>query len=136
LSSADLVSMSLGSGSNGNAILLAPSPKPCQFPSWLQSHAQWHTLDQRSTFVFDSNSGLRVYNSSDLSGVGPNSLTMTAMCSQILENPTLSKVMLILHSTADWYVEIVSLPFIEDPLNSCHRNPFPMDPRIHVRKSF
>jgi hypothetical protein len=83
--------------------LAAPSTKPCQFPSWLQSHAQWHTLDQRSTFVFDTGTaGLRVYNSSDLSGVGPNSLTMTASCSQILENPTLDKVMLILHSTSDW----------------------------------
>jgi len=76
------------------------TPKPCQFPSWAQSH-QWHTLDQRSTFAFDS-STLRVSNSSDPAGISPSTLSMTAVCHQILDNPTLDKVMLVLQSTSEW----------------------------------
>ncbi|ODN00490.1 hypothetical protein Ocin01_06191 [Orchesella cincta] len=77
------------------------TPKPCQFPSWVQAHTQWHTLDQRSTYAFDS-STLRVSNSSDPTGISPSTLSMTAVCHQILDNPTLDKVMLVLQSTSEW----------------------------------
>ena len=50
------------------------------------------------------NSELRVTNVSGKGGggTGGGGLSMTAVCSQIQENPTLDKVLLVLHSVSDW----------------------------------
>ncbi|OXA40598.1 uncharacterized protein LOC110860671 [Folsomia candida] len=86
-------------GSRTLILKKAPPLPKCQFPSWVQVH-QWHTLDQRSTFNFDS-SVLKVSNSSDAAGMGPSTLTMTAVCHHITDNPTLDRVVLALHVTSE-----------------------------------
>ncbi|ODM93446.1 hypothetical protein Ocin01_13236, partial [Orchesella cincta] len=106
--------LSILEGSRTMTFRRVQAPKPCHFPSWLQIHPQWHTLDLRSTFSFDS-SNLKVTNSSspspsfgDFFGsvgsepVSPSSniLTMTASCSQILESSASDRVRLILHTTS------------------------------------
>ncbi|CAG7824586.1 unnamed protein product [Allacma fusca] len=86
-------------GSRVLTLRRAPVPKTCQFPSWLQTHKQWHSLDERTTFYFENNE-LRVSNVTEVGGVSTNLLSMTAVCSQIQENPTLDKVLLVLHTTS------------------------------------
>ncbi|CAG7821245.1 unnamed protein product, partial [Allacma fusca] len=75
------------------------APQPCKFPSWLPKHAQWYTLDMRLTYTFEMSS-MRVSNSTDLNGFGP--VVMSAACSQIIDNHTVDKVVLILYTTSEW----------------------------------
>ncbi|XP_021965453.2 uncharacterized protein LOC110860669 isoform X1 [Folsomia candida] len=86
-------------------------PKQCYFPSWLQIHARWHTLDQRTLFMFNS-TVMRMANGSkehvanigtttDLNNfANPNVLTSIALCSQIVENPSPDEYTVVLQVTS------------------------------------
>lgn len=94
--------------------------KQCYFPSWLQIHPRWHTLDQRTVFVFNSSLMRMASNGSEfpastsvnigsdsISSVysSPTSLMNHAVCSQIVENPSPDEYTLVMHTTsAQWYV--------------------------------
>lgn len=80
----------------------------CQFPSWVQTHSQWYTLDQSSIYRFEGDR-FQVTNysaSQQINSNGPDSLAMTASCTKVLENEPGYRAAIVIHSRSGWYVNV------------------------------
>ncbi|CAL8089252.1 unnamed protein product [Orchesella dallaii] len=74
----------------------------CLFPVWVQTHAQWYSLDQSSIYGFEGNQ-FRVTNYSVqqlINANGPDSLAMSGSCMKLLEDEPGHHARVILHARA------------------------------------